>query len=94
MESGCPTEFSIRTWFGPLCRIVRTGCGIRLRCATGGETLLKVVNDIVDMFNADRDSDHVFGYARVQSLLFAELLVGSGPRMNGKGLRVTDTATR
>ncbi len=45
---------------GPrLVRILRLRLGIGLRGRTGGERLLKVVNDVFDMFRPDRDPNEV-----------------------------------
>lgn len=57
------------------------------------ERLLKVMDDIVNMFCADGDANQIFCDTTANSLFFRQLLVSRGPRMNGQCLRVPDAAT-
>ena len=52
------------------------------------------MDDVVNVFGADADADHVRGDARVLLLLVRQLLVGGAPGVDGEGLGVADAATR
>jgi len=74
------------------CRcLLRRPFRMRLDSSAGFEALLKVVDDIINMFNANRDSNHVLGDTWVKTFLFRELLVCRGPRVDGESLCITDT---
>lgn len=49
------------------------------------------MDNVIDVLVADRDPNHVFRHARVDSFLFGELLVGGGPGMDGEGFSIADT---
>ena len=54
----------------------------------GGESLLQIGNDIVDMLGADGKADRVGFDALIQQLLGGKLGVGSGGRVNHQGLYI------
>ena len=54
----------------------------------GGKALLQVGQNIVNMLRTDGQADGVGAYPLVQQLLGGELGVGSGGRMDYKGLHV------
>lgn len=78
MYLGSPTQFSIS---------LRRACLLRIVCVpptlfrriTRLEALIEIVDDIVDMFQSDGDTDQVLGYAGIDLLLVFELFVGCGP---------------
>lgn len=72
-------------------RPVRQRRLVRASCACCLERLLKVGDNVVDVFGADRDTDSVLGDARIEALLLRKLLVCRGPGVDGEGLGVTDT---
>jgi hypothetical protein len=57
--SGSPTETSIGFCRPFHFRVLFLSFGIRLSCAACLEALIEVVDDIVDVLDADADSNHV-----------------------------------
>ena len=56
----------------------------------GGERLVQVLDDVVDVLDADREPHQILGDAGGCELLGRELAVGGGGRMGGEGLGVAD----
>ena len=65
-----------------------------VRRIAGVEALIEIVDDVVKVFKADGDPDHVFRDAGVDLFLVGKLFVRGGPRMDGQGLGVSDTVKR
>src|SRR5262245_46250013 len=52
--------------------------------------VVEVVDDVVDVLDADGDADHVVAYARRVTLVVGHLLVRGRRRMDDQGLGVAD----
>ena len=50
-------------------------------CVDGSECLLQILDDIVSIFKANRQTDKAWGNAAVNQLLIAELAMSRGSRM-------------
>lgn len=61
------------------------------RSIASRKALVEVVDDVVDVLQADRDSDHIFSHAGIDALLFRQLLVCRRPRVDCKCLGISDT---
>lgn len=67
-----------------------------LVCARGTrrlEGLVKVGDDIVNVFRPDGDADQILGDAGGETFVFGELFVRGGPRVDGEGFGVSDTVS-
>src|SRR5262249_51446760 len=59
-------------------------------CLRSVQRLVEIPDDIFDIFQADRETNHVVGDAAGNLLLVAELLVGGGGGMDHQALGVAD----
>ena len=84
-------QTGISTRLGLHLRVLRLALSIRFGCFTRRERLLKVVDDVVDMFGTYRYPNEIFRHPRILFFLVAELLMRGGPGMDGQGFRVPDT---
>ena len=50
-------------------------------CVDGSECLLQIFDNIISIFQTDRQTDKARGNASVNQLLIAELAMGGGSRM-------------
>src|ERR1700733_6780503 len=75
-------------WFVTLSRSCCTRGSVELADRGFGQSLVDVVDDVVDVLDADRKPDRLRPDAGLHQLLVGQLAVGGGGRMDGEGLGV------
>lgn len=82
------SQTGVSTRLGIHLRVLRLALSIRFGCFARRERLLKVLDNVIDMFRPHRNPDEIFRHPRILLLFVTELLVRRGPRMDGQGLGV------
>ncbi len=89
---GSPTELGIRVHRSSLVFVSLLRFRVGLCSLARGEGLLKVVDDIVNVLVADRNSDEIFRDTAVGLFFIRELLVRCRPWMDGQCFGVADAS--
>ena len=91
-DLGSPTQLRLSFRRARLVLVTLLSLCVRLHCLARCKRLLEVMNDIVDVFRTNRDTDQVLCYTTVALFLVRKLLVGCSPWVDRQRLRIADTA--